>query len=705
MIILIFYYAATLIMGCEAFVTSRYEVGAASSSSRLSSTESSTTPAIPRQPEYLGGFDTGRMDALTERGILEANLMATLGVLEEANAHKSTDDNKKKKKIDKIKKNKGPSTAISVRTLNQEGVIRLNGILSASTAAKLRGEILNRRDNAYAAISSEGASEQDWRKYFADALLKRNRCDLLLPLNDDDGEPWSLQTALHEMLVSSNRLYNILQTATSGDDATLYELSALISEPGSPRQPVHPDNPHQKQCPLYTVFIALQDIASPKMGPTIFLPRTNTLETHAEYNNIPHRDAFLESSYSVAALLNAGDAVLFDSRTMHCGGANDEVEGATRVLLCLSFRNPRATEPIGNVGSIMPGIEKITLRNLRSKLVSSVKMEKEEEKEEGTTGGFGSGGNTKGKENKSPKERKILNDLFTPQGRMDHIKAQIEAADISLVAKLILTKGGEDGQSLALDIDPNAIAVVDNFLGKELITAMRAEAESLLPTLVPSQSTRWDEATQTVIPYEKKGVLSTQIEGGLDYDKSPRLVEYIVTLTSHLSHRLNQILPDAYHLAQDEQTNKLAVCLGDGSYYDKHIDNLGGGSVASIDTGDRRKLTALLYIQPPGSHDGHPSYPNESADDDPRGGYFRAYDVPNKDETTCIAPRGDRLILFWSDSLVHDVSPSFAPHGDVDRRWALTVWFIADKKSGIIRATDAAIEERHFGSTAQVGKG
>jgi hypothetical protein len=41
----------------------------------------------------------------------------------------------------------------------------------------------------------------------------------------------------------------------------------------------------------------------------------------------------------------------------------------------------------------------------------------------------------------------------------------------------------------------------------------------------------------------------------------------------------------------------------------------------------------------------------------------------------------------------------------VDRRWALTVWFIADKKSGIIRATDAAIEEKHFGSTAQVGKG
>lgn len=328
-------------------------------------------------------------------------------------------------------------------------------------------------------------------------------------------------------------------------------------------------------------------------------------------------------------------------------------------------------------------------------------------------GGFGGGGgSTKGGKKKKkakgkskaaggggggPKKQPL--NLFTPEGRMEHIKQRIAAAAFSSVTKLALTKNSE-GQ-LALDVDPNGIAVVDNFLGRELITAMRAEAESILPTMVPSQSTRWDEDTQTVVPYEKKGVLSTQIEGGAaGYEASPRLVEYIVTLTSHLSNKLNQMLPDAYHLAGNEQTNKLAVCLGDGSYYDKHIDNLGGTS----DAGDRRKLTALLYIQPPGSHDGQPSYPNESVEDDPRGGYFRAYDIPKEDDVTCIAPRGDRLIMFWSDSLVHDVSPSFAPNGDFDRRWALTIWFIADKK-GVIRATDAAIEEKHFGAGTGIGKG
>jgi len=193
-----------------------------------------------------------------------------------------------------------------------------------------------------------------------------------------------------------------------------------------------------------------------------------------------------------------------------------------------------------------------------------------------------------------------------------------------------------------------------------------------------------------------------QIEGGTEgYAASPRLVEYVVTLTQSISARLNPILAldgHGYQLSGAEQTNKLAVCLGDGSRYDKHIDNGGGG--------DMRKLTALLYLQPSDWHDGNDddnhndgNYPNESETDDERGGYFRAYDVPTAGEVTSIAPRGDRLLLFWSDSLVHDVSPSYAPNGDDDRRWALTVWFVVDKANGgVIRTTSAEIEDRHFGA-------
>jgi hypothetical protein len=207
---------------------------------------------------------------------------------------------------------------------------------------------------AYAAIDGG----DDWRKYFADVLLKSNRCDMLLPLK---GSP-VVQTALRELLVQG-KLANVL-VSTVGDEATLYELSVLISEPGSPRQPVHPDNPHQEHPPLVTCFVALQDIDA-TMGPTTFLPKTHTAEAHADFDNVSQRDAMLETRPNVHALLNAGDVALFDSRTMHCGGSN---EGSTRALFYLSFRNPSAKMPIGNVGSIRSDVRPMTLRELRAKL-------------------------------------------------------------------------------------------------------------------------------------------------------------------------------------------------------------------------------------------------------------------------------------------------------------------------------------------------
>ena len=270
----------------------------------------------------------------------------------------------------------------------------------------------------------------------------------------------------------------------------------------------------------------------------------------------------------------------------------------------------------------------------------------------------------------------IIEDLDTPQGRMDHIQSCIERASTS-----------------ALTSDPHSLLLVDNFLGPQLVASLRTEAESIRPTMVPSQSTKWDDQLGQVVPYDKQGVFSTQIEGGPDgYAMTPRLVEYIVTLTKHLSLKLNDQLlssPDC-HLSSTQQTNKLAVCVGNGSKYDKHIDNLGGGT-------DQRKLTALLYLQPVGSHaDNADDDSSDTIMDDPRGGYFRAYDVPEKDNMTCLAPQGDRLLLFWSDSLVHDVSPSFCVSPS-DERWALTVWFLVDK-GGVIRETSADIEQRHFGT-------
>jgi hypothetical protein len=66
--------------------------------------------------------------------------------------------------------------------------------------------------------------------------------------------------------------------------ASLWEYSTMTSDPNSPRQPIHPDNSWTEQPVLYTAFVALQDITA-EMGPTLFLPGTQTQECHGKFLN------------------------------------------------------------------------------------------------------------------------------------------------------------------------------------------------------------------------------------------------------------------------------------------------------------------------------------------------------------------------------------------------------------------------------------
>ena len=65
-------------------------------------------------------------------------------------------------------------------------------------------------------------------------------------------------------------------------------------------------------------------------------------------------------------------------------------------------------------------------------------------------------------------------------------------------------------------------------------------------------------------------------------------------------------------------------------------------------------------------------------------------------ECVDIAPLGGRLLVFWSDTMVHGVLPSQA-QSDKDFRWALTVWVHTEDLSTI--AFDADAERRHFSGT------
>ena len=189
---------------------------------------------------------------------------------------------------------------------------------------------------------------------------------------------------------------------------------------------------------------------------------------------------------------------------------------------------------------------------------------------------------------------------------------------------------------------------------------MAEEARRLDGTLVPSQSTRY-EAGNT-IAYDKEGVRSTQILGGNDYDKAPRLTEYVVSLTAALSSVAGEVRP----LSPQRQTNKLAVCDAVGASYPKHIDN--GGS------GDPRLLTAILYL---------------SGDVD--GGRFRSYQATEDVVTAEIEPSPGTFVCFWSDRLVHDVS---AVTRLDQSRWALTVWLCTD--DDIVEATPDEVLAAHW---------
>lgn len=203
-----------------------------------------------------------------------------------------------------------------------------------------------------------------YKERFADVLLRKNRCDLKIPLigkrstsqsrnnrmtsnvvKTADGTSVSsnsineissltlygggeekddkynihvdntdiVETALYHALTKSpisdtirnlfSRYYSGSNNEAKNNEQTqpplspvLYELSSLISDPGSSRQTIHPDNPIIKQQQqnstntnnvpvLLTCFIALQDITE-DMGPTIWLPGTHT----AHYHNLFFQD-------------------------------------------------------------------------------------------------------------------------------------------------------------------------------------------------------------------------------------------------------------------------------------------------------------------------------------------------------------------------------------------------------------------------------
>lgn len=180
-----------------------------------------------------------------------------------------------------------------------------------------------------------------------------------------------------------------------GDEAYITDLSAITSYPGAQAQTVHMDTVHgaascveadldytedeaeleeaeadiseindimeTDTATIWTALIALQDVDA-SMGPTHVWPGTNTFACHAQllqwlqasedrgFISVPEADQILGIAHKKMTLAK-GSLVVYDSRTVHCGGAN--CADRSRTVLGISVMGP-GLKPDGTTWSMLP---------------------------------------------------------------------------------------------------------------------------------------------------------------------------------------------------------------------------------------------------------------------------------------------------------------------------------------------------------------
>eukprot|EP00586_Coscinodiscus_wailesii_P004729 CAMPEP_0172480700 /NCGR_PEP_ID=MMETSP1066-20121228/6050_1 /TAXON_ID=671091 /ORGANISM="Coscinodiscus wailesii, Strain CCMP2513" /LENGTH=252 /DNA_ID=CAMNT_0013242263 /DNA_START=688 /DNA_END=1446 /DNA_ORIENTATION=- len=228
-------------------------------------------------------------------------------------------------------------TVPPAQTLSNRDVVRVDNGLSVATAQRLQEFIDETLDYSLEVVNSFRVP-RGFR--FAYVLEKGNRYNMLLPFDDDkerqrqrdEQEAASISSpppdssvmldAMNELLREAGTIGPILEELL-GENAILYELACLISDPGSNRQAIHPDIVFQPdRIPLVACFVSLQDVDS-SMGPTVFLPDTVLEDYHRKINNDAEADEMLKSIPSVISTLNMGDRSLYNPMVLHAGGGNE----------------------------------------------------------------------------------------------------------------------------------------------------------------------------------------------------------------------------------------------------------------------------------------------------------------------------------------------------------------------------------------------
>ena len=158
--------------------------------------------------------------------------------------------------------------ADALAALREHGVVRLANVVPEGLCAAALSAVNDSLDHAIASGTATGTSgggtgvgEQE--KRFGPVLARSSRYDMYI---EHAGAPRALLAAvlcargglglLFRALFDGSRESGGIGEevgADESDTARVHELAALISDPGAPRQPIHPDNKHQSIAPLFTV--------------------------------------------------------------------------------------------------------------------------------------------------------------------------------------------------------------------------------------------------------------------------------------------------------------------------------------------------------------------------------------------------------------------------------------------------------------------
>ena len=234
------------------------------------------------------------------------------------------------------------TVASLVSEMESKGVSRIDSLLTESQTREML-EFINAELSLSIKTVDDFSVEND---NFSLSKAQYNRWDLKLPIADGAILDRTMKILCKEGSLLGDTLQKIV-----GTQGRIHELAAFVTVSGATRQIIHTDSSWTALPSLFTCTISLQDIDI-DMGPTVFIPGSHTEDAHLvrmeEFmlNDIDSKDSILLDLPHELSMLRAGDAALYDSRILHCGGANRSMPNKARVLLYFSVATQLSDESL-----------------------------------------------------------------------------------------------------------------------------------------------------------------------------------------------------------------------------------------------------------------------------------------------------------------------------------------------------------------------